>query len=145
MSNATLYFSNFKRIRINSVKKIAIRMFFYFCFSCSLSWFVSVCPFSWTSTATFYSKKYTSVLILSLFKALCCCFIFSAENIINSGITTYCSFFSIKLILLNLKSDLSLIVSGFDNLVCIVIEIGTTSLTYIDFSLHLIILNLSIL
>ena len=38
------------------------------------------------------------VLTLSFSKILCCSFIFSEENAFNSGITTDCSFFGIKLI-----------------------------------------------
>ena len=72
-------------------------------------------------------------------------FLLLIQNAFNIGITTNCSFFSIKLICLNFKPDLNLFVSGFDYLVCIIIGTGITSGTYIDFLLPLINLDLSIL
>ena len=68
-----------------------------------------------------------SVVTLSFFKALWYSFIFSAKNAFNRGITTDCYFFSIKLIWLNPKSALNLIVFGSDNLDCIIIVIAISS------------------
>ena len=83
------------------------------------------------------SEKYMPVLNISFFKALCRNFIFSPENAFNSGITTDCSFFNIKLIWLNPKSALNLIVFGSDNLDCIITETKIFSWTeiYTDFIL----------
>ena len=124
-------------VRVNPVEECAIRMFFYFvCLSFSLFWFLWICPFLSISTTNLCSKKYMSFLILSFSKILCS--IFSAENAFNSGITTDYSFFSIKLIWLNPKSDLNLTVSRFDNVLGIIIEIAIASLAYIDSLLPLI-------
>ena len=74
-----------------------------------------------------------SVLFLSFSKALYCSSISSAENYLIV-VLLLIVLFSVKLILLNPESDLNLIVSGFDNLVCIIIGIAIASWTYIDFS-----------
>ena len=101
------------------MKEFTIRMFFYFCLSFIFFILISVnVTFFVNSTTNLCSEKYMSVLILSFSKILYCSFIFCAENVCNSGIATDCSFFSIKLVWLNPKSDVNLIVSGFDNLVC---------------------------
>ena len=67
-----------------------------------------------------------SVLFLSFSKALYCSSISSAENYLIV-VLLLIVLFSVKLILLNPESDLNLIVSGFDNLVCIIIGIAIAS------------------
>ena len=70
-----------------------------------------------------------SALTLSFAKVLCCSSLFPAENSFNTCITIDCFFFSIKLSLLNPKSDLNLIVCGFHNVLRIITEIEITSIT----------------
>ena len=152
LGNTILYFTNFKKniktlyIRINPLKKFAIRMFFDFCLPFVFFILISV---NMTFFINFYKKCMLRKIYVSSYsfvsKVLWCSFIFYAENAFNRGITTDYSFFSIKLIWLTPKSDLNLIVFGFDDLVCIIVEIVITSLTYIDCLLPLINLALSIL
>ena len=142
----TLYFTNFKKDIKTLCIIIQLECFSIFiCLSFSLSWFLSVCPFSSIYTGNLCSKKYMSVLTHSLFKALRCNFNFSAENAFNRCIITDRSFFSIKLFWLNPKSALNLIVLEFDNLDCIIIAIAICSWTYIECLLPLNNLSLSFL
>ena len=121
-------------------------MFFYFYISFIFFVLISVSmPFSSISTASICSRKCMPLLALSFFKALYFSFVFSAEKAFNSGITTDCYFFSIKLIWSNPKLDLNLIVFRSDNLDCIIIGIKISSWTYIKCLLHLINFALSIL
>ena len=136
-----MYFTNFNKniktlcIMSNPVKKIAVRMFFYFCLSFVFIFSISV---SMSFFVNFYSKfmlRYMSVLTFLFFKALCCNFF--CRNAFNSGITTDCSIFSIKLIWLNPKSARNLIVFWYDNPDWIIIVIAISSWTYIECLLFL--------
>ena len=104
----------------------------FICLSFSSFWFLSIWPFSTISTTNLCSEKYMSVLTLWFFKILCYSSFFSAENNFNRGITTDCSFFSIKLIWLNPKSALNLIIFRFDNLLYIIIPISISLWMYIE-------------
>ena len=129
------------------MKKFSVRIFFYFCLSFVFFALVSVCmPFFINIYSKFVLRKiHVSSYSFIFFKALCCSFISSPENAFNSGITTDCSFFSIKLIWLNLKADINLIAFGSDNLDYIITVIAISSATYIERLLPLMNLALSIL
>ena len=82
-----LYFTNFMKnikafcIKINPVKKFAVRMFFHFCLPFVFFVLISLSmAFSSISTANLCSEKYVLVLTLLFFKALCCSFIFSCRK-----------------------------------------------------------------
>ena len=116
------------------MKEFEIRMFFYFCLSfiffilisVNMTFFVNFCN-------KFYPQKNKCQFLFFHFVRFCAVALFFLRKCFNSGITTDCSFLSIKLIWLNPKSDLNLIISGFDNLVCIIIEIA---ITYYCTNLH---------
>ena len=145
-----MYFTNFKKniktlnIRINPVKELAIRMFFYFC----LSFFVlfEFCQYDLFRQflQQIYAQKNTCQFLLFHFPRFCVVALFFKQKMLLIGIFLLIFLFFLVIIWLNPKSDLDLIVL-FDNLVCIIIGITITSLTYIDCLLPLINLALSVL
>ena len=152
MSNLIFYFTNFKKdikilyIRINPVKEFTIKMFFYFCLSFIFFILISVnMTFFCQFLQPIYVQKNTCQFLFFYFLRFCVVALFFLYKMFLIKVLLLIVFFTIKLIWLDLKSDLNLIVSGFDNLVCIIIEIAITSLTFIDFLLPLINLDLSIL
>ena len=128
------------------MKEFEIRMFFLFLFVFHFLYF-DFCQYDIFRQflQQIYAQKNKCQFLFFHFVRFCAVALFFLRKCFNSGITTDCSFLSIKLIWLNPKSDLNLIISGFDNLVCIIIEIAITSRTYIDCLLPLINLAVSIL
>ena len=80
------------------------------------------------------AKKNTCQFFFYHFLRLCTAALFLLQERLLIVVLLLIVLFSVKLILLNPESDLNLIVSGFDNLVCIIIGIAIASWTYIDFS-----------
>ena len=128
MSNVILYFTNFKK----NIKTLYIRtnpvFLFLFVFHFLYFNFCQYDLFHQFLQQMYAQKNTCQFLFLHILRFYAVALVFLQKIF----------FFSIKLIWLNPKSDLNLIASGFDNLICIIIGIAITSLTYIDCSLPLI-------
>ena len=129
-----MYFTNFKK----NIKTLYNQDVFLFLFVFHLLYF-NFCQYDLFRQflQQMYAQKNTcQFLFLHLLRFYAVALVFLQKIFLIVVLLLF--FFSIKLIWLNPKSDLNLIVSGFDNLICIIIGIEITSQTYIDCLLPLI-------